>query len=210
MLDLCDNIAPGLTGLPADDDLPVGTLDSFRPSTRDLDVPRRVRRVTFDFRCPLTDLKTTVTISWMTKRRSRPRGTPDRGRRARGNYIRDSVTPRMDRWGCVGLLGSGQSAWCDVAAGLLHQMNDGMSGRANSEKVKKAQDGVLEFLLAITLDCPVCERAGECPLQDQTSRTARAIALIEEKRHFVKPSRSASWLCSTANVVFSALVAPAL
>ena len=37
------------------------------------------------------------------------------------------------------------------------------------DAVKKAQDGVLEFLLINhPLDCPVCDRGGECPLQDQT------------------------------------------
>ena len=37
-----------------------------------------------------------------------------------------------------------------------------------SDKVKKAQDGVLEFLLVNhPLDCPVCDKGGECPLQDQ-------------------------------------------
>ena len=39
----------------------------------------------------------------------------------------------------------------------------------DSDKVKKAQDGVLEFLLINhPLDCPVCDKGGECPLQDQT------------------------------------------
>ena len=38
-----------------------------------------------------------------------------------------------------------------------------------SDTVKKAQEGVLEFLLINhPLDCPICDRAGECPLQDQT------------------------------------------
>ena len=38
-----------------------------------------------------------------------------------------------------------------------------------SEVVTKAQEGILEFLLINhPLDCPVCDKAGECPLQDQT------------------------------------------
>ena len=46
---------------------------------------------------------------------------------------------------------------------------EGMVVDTTSEKVKKAQDGVLEFLLANhPLDCPVCDKGGECPLQDQT------------------------------------------
>ena len=47
---------------------------------------------------------------------------------------------------------------------------EGMTVDTTSEKVHKAQDGVLEFLLVNhPLDCPVCDKGGECPLQDQTS-----------------------------------------
>jgi NADH-quinone oxidoreductase subunit G len=39
----------------------------------------------------------------------------------------------------------------------------------NSEKIKKAREGVLEFLLVNhPLDCPICDQGGECDLQDQT------------------------------------------
>lgn len=39
----------------------------------------------------------------------------------------------------------------------------------NSEKSKKAREGVMEFLLANhPLDCPICDQAGECDLQDQS------------------------------------------
>ncbi|MFT4578465.1 MAG: NADH-quinone oxidoreductase subunit G [Nitrospinales bacterium] len=41
--------------------------------------------------------------------------------------------------------------------------------RTTTEKVEKAQKGVLEFtLLNHPLDCPVCDKGGECPLQDNT------------------------------------------
>src|SRR5947208_13316053 len=58
-----------------------------------------------------------------------------------------------------------------------------------SEKVKKAQDGVLEFLLVNhPLDCPVCDRGGECPLQDQTLGFGPGESrFVEEKRHWEKP-----------------------
>ena len=58
-----------------------------------------------------------------------------------------------------------------------------------SEKVKKAQDGVLEFLLINhPLDCPVCDRGGECPLQDQTFAFGPGESrFVEEKRHWEKP-----------------------
>ncbi len=66
---------------------------------------------------------------------------------------------------------------------------DGMVVNTESEKVKKAQDGVLEFLLANhPLDCPVCDKGGECPLQDQTlAHGSGETRFIEEKRHFAKP-----------------------
>ena len=56
-------------------------------------------------------------------------------------------------------------------------------------EVKKAQDGVLEFLLINhPLDCPVCDKGGECPLQDQTLRFGPGeTRFVEEKRHFAKP-----------------------
>ncbi|MDH3729615.1 MAG: NADH-quinone oxidoreductase subunit NuoG, partial [Acidimicrobiia bacterium] len=58
-----------------------------------------------------------------------------------------------------------------------------------SETVKKAQEGVLEFLLINhPLDCPVCDRAGECPLQDQTMAYGPGESrFVEEKRHYTKP-----------------------
>ncbi|HXQ18099.1 MAG TPA: NADH-quinone oxidoreductase subunit NuoG [Acidimicrobiales bacterium] len=58
-----------------------------------------------------------------------------------------------------------------------------------SAKVKKAQDGVLEFLLVNhPLDCPVCDKGGECPLQDQTLAYGPGESrFTEEKRHFEKP-----------------------
>ena len=58
-----------------------------------------------------------------------------------------------------------------------------------SEVVKKAQEGILEFLLINhPLDCPVCDKAGECPLQDQTMAYGPGESrFVEEKRHFEKP-----------------------
>ena len=69
------------------------------------------------------------------------------------------------------------------------QVSDGMVVDTANERVKKAQDGVLEFLLANhPLDCPVCDKGGECPLQDQTLAYGPGESrFIEEKRHFEKP-----------------------
>ena len=60
---------------------------------------------------------------------------------------------------------------------------------SESDVVKKAQEGVLEFLLINhPLDCPVCDKAGECPLQDQTMAYGPGESrFVEDKRHFEKP-----------------------
>lgn len=69
------------------------------------------------------------------------------------------------------------------------EVSDDMVVSTTSQKVKKAQDGVLEFLLINhPLDCPVCDKGGECPLQDQTLAYGPGESrFIEEKRHFEKP-----------------------
>jgi NADH-quinone oxidoreductase subunit G len=69
------------------------------------------------------------------------------------------------------------------------ECTDGMSVSTDSPVTQKAQEGVLEFLLVNhPLDCPVCDKGGECPLQDQTmSYGPGESRFVEEKRHFEKP-----------------------
>jgi NADH-quinone oxidoreductase subunit G len=66
---------------------------------------------------------------------------------------------------------------------------EGQVVRTATEGVKKAQEGVLELLLANhPLDCPVCDKGGECPLQDQAfSHGPGESRFVEEKRHYEKP-----------------------
>ena len=68
-------------------------------------------------------------------------------------------------------------------------VTDGMEIHTASEMAKKAQQGVLEFLLVNhPLDCPVCDKGGECPLQDQTLAYGPGESrFVEEKRHWEKP-----------------------
>jgi NADH-quinone oxidoreductase subunit G len=68
-------------------------------------------------------------------------------------------------------------------------VTDGMEIQTASPKAKKAQEGVLEFLLVNhPLDCPVCDKGGECPLQDQTLAYGPGESrFVEEKRHWAKP-----------------------
>jgi NADH-quinone oxidoreductase subunit G len=61
--------------------------------------------------------------------------------------------------------------------------------RTQTDGVKEAQDGVLEMLLANhPLDCPVCDKGGECPLQDRTFKFGPGRSrMVEPKYHFPKP-----------------------
>jgi NADH-quinone oxidoreductase subunit G len=68
-------------------------------------------------------------------------------------------------------------------------VKDGMVVHTQTERVREAQSSVVEFLLINhPLDCPVCDKGGECPLQDITFGWGRGISrMIEPKRHFKKP-----------------------
>ncbi len=66
---------------------------------------------------------------------------------------------------------------------------DEMVVDTQSEVVKRAQEGILEFLLINhPLDCPICDKGGECPLQDQAyAFGAGESQFVEEKRTYLKP-----------------------
>ncbi|MFL5822710.1 MAG: 2Fe-2S iron-sulfur cluster-binding protein, partial [Solirubrobacteraceae bacterium] len=68
-------------------------------------------------------------------------------------------------------------------------VKDGMVVHTQTERVHHAQNAVVEFLLVNhPLDCPVCDKGGECPLQDITFGWGLGRSrFIEPKRHFVKP-----------------------
>ncbi|MBL6629384.1 MAG: NADH-quinone oxidoreductase subunit NuoG [Ilumatobacteraceae bacterium] len=68
-------------------------------------------------------------------------------------------------------------------------VSDGMVVDTESDTSKRAQEGILELLLANhPLDCPVCDKGGECPLQDQAfSHGPGESRYVEEKRHYEKP-----------------------
>jgi NADH-quinone oxidoreductase subunit G len=76
-----------------------------------------------------------------------------------------------------------------LQTGCSTPVKDGMVVYTQSERVKTAQQSVVEFLLINhPLDCPVCDKGGECPLQDITFGWGGGISrFIEPKRHFVKP-----------------------
>jgi NADH-quinone oxidoreductase subunit G len=70
-------------------------------------------------------------------------------------------------------------------------VSDGMQVHTqySSEVARLAQEGVMEFLLLNhPLDCPVCDKGGECPLQNQAMSVGRPESRFTEvKRTFEKP-----------------------
>ena len=68
-------------------------------------------------------------------------------------------------------------------------VREGMVVHTRTEQVKEAQSAVVEFLLVNhPLDCPVCDKGGECPLQDISYGWGPGRSrVIDEKRHFEKP-----------------------
>jgi NADH-quinone oxidoreductase subunit G len=68
-------------------------------------------------------------------------------------------------------------------------VSEGMIVHTNTEKVIKARKGTLEFLLINhPLDCPICDKGGECDLQDFTFRHGPGGTRFDlYKRHYPKP-----------------------
>ncbi|WP_324695584.1 NADH-quinone oxidoreductase subunit NuoG [Novosphingobium aerophilum] len=63
---------------------------------------------------------------------------------------------------------------------------EGQEIRTDSEMVKKAREGVMEFLLINhPLDCPICDQGGECDLQDQSVAYGRGASRYDENKRAV-------------------------
>jgi NADH-quinone oxidoreductase subunit G len=68
-------------------------------------------------------------------------------------------------------------------------VSDGMVVLTQSEKAKDAQRGIIEFLLTShPLDCPICDKGGECPLQNLTMEhgPGKSRFLYDDKLHLQK------------------------
>ncbi len=64
------------------------------------------------------------------------------------------------------------------------QVADGMHVRINHDKVIKAQEAVMEFLLINhPLDCPICDEAGQCKLQEYAFNHSRGESRFEETKN---------------------------
>ncbi|MEP7221965.1 MAG: NADH-quinone oxidoreductase subunit NuoG [Novosphingobium sp.] len=63
---------------------------------------------------------------------------------------------------------------------------EGQNIRTDSEMVRKAREGVMEFLLINhPLDCPICDQGGECDLQDQSVAYGRGKSRYDENKRAV-------------------------
>ncbi|MGA7397332.1 MAG: NADH-quinone oxidoreductase subunit NuoG [Solirubrobacterales bacterium] len=69
-------------------------------------------------------------------------------------------------------------------------VRDGMVVHTQTDQVKEAQNAIVEFLLVNhPLDCPVCDKGGECPLQDISMGWGNDRSrVVDVKRHFEKPT----------------------
>jgi NADH-quinone oxidoreductase subunit G len=68
------------------------------------------------------------------------------------------------------------------------EATEGMVVRTQSSQAVTGREGILELLLINhPLDCPICDKGGECPLQDQVLKFGPGLSrFFEEKRRFKK------------------------
>lgn len=76
-----------------------------------------------------------------------------------------------------------------LVPGCQTPVKEGTVVIANSEKVKAAQKATLEYLLLNhPLDCPTCDQAGECFLQDYSYKYGRGYSRLQEPKN-IKPDK---------------------
>jgi NADH-quinone oxidoreductase subunit G len=97
--------------------------------------------------------------------------------------------PKMDPLGACRMCFVEIEKMPKVATACTTVVSEGMVVRTDTPKVKKARAGTLEFLLINhPLDCPICDKGGECDLQDFTQRYGPGGSRFDlAKRHFRKP-----------------------
>jgi len=86
--------------------------------------------------------------------------------------------------------GSPQYGWGRVLqTGCTVRVTDGMAIRTNTKEVEQAREDIIEFLLTShPLDCPICDKGGECPLQELTMRHGEGTSRFDfsQKMHLAK------------------------
>ena len=93
--------------------------------------------------------------------------------------ILDPATGRQQiRWGAKPVI----ACFTNAAPGLYI--------RTNTPLIRECREGVMEFLLINhPLDCPICDQAGECKLQEQATQYGRGYSRFVERKN-VKPKRT--------------------
>jgi len=96
-----------------------------------------------------------------------------------------------------------------LQTGCTTVVSEGMVVHTTTSQVAEARRGILEFLLTShPLDCPVCDKGGECPLQDHTLHygPGNTRFYVESKFHNDR-CRFRRSSCSTASAVSNAVAA---
>lgn len=103
-----------------------------------------------------------------------------------GNIVKDRATGEVQ----LDENGKAQIRWMPkLQTACTTVVSDGLVIRTNTENVDSARENVIEFLLTShPLDCPICDKGGECPLQNLTMRhgpgTSRMV--LEDKMRLDK------------------------
>jgi NADH-quinone oxidoreductase subunit G len=144
--------------------VPKGTLIIRAAETAGIEIPRFCDHPGLD---PVGACRQCLVEVWMPGPPG-PDGTPGEARQMQGPPGR--MKPQA-------------SCTMTVAPGMV------VKTQYTSEAIDKAQHGVMELLLINhPLDCPVCDKGGECPLQNQAMSNGRATSRFEDvKRTYPKP-----------------------
>jgi NADH-quinone oxidoreductase subunit G len=149
--------------------VPKGTLIIRAAETAGIDIPRFCDHPGLD---PVGACRQCLVEVWMPGRPG-PDGTPGEPTQMQGPPGR--MKPQA-------------SCTMTVAPGMV------VKTQYTSEGADKAQKGVMELLLINhPLDCPVCDKGGECPLQNQAMSNGRGTSRFEDvKRTYPKPIKISS------------------
>ena len=100
-------------------------------------------------------------------------GTPKRDRSTGENILDESGQPQIE-------------FWPKLETSCTTPVSEGMVVKVSSEKAKEGRKQILEFLLTShPLDCPICDKGGECSLQDLTMGhgSGESRFLLDDKKH---------------------------
>jgi NADH-quinone oxidoreductase subunit G len=100
-------------------------------------------------------------------------GTPKRDRSTGENIVDEAGQMQIE-------------FWPKLETSCTTPVSEGMVVKVSSEKAKEGRKQILEFLLTShPLDCPICDKGGECSLQDLTMGhgSGESRFLLDDKKH---------------------------